>query len=1045
MSFTLRDGKFSIENYDRQKCFSSFLPGIAGKDGVPMWVFYVNRGQGIASFGIENKDKSIMEFKPADQSYTATPLKGFRTFMKLNGEYYEAFSSINTGDEVTKEMIIDKNNLEIVEINKEKGIKTSVSYYTMPSEAFSALVRTVKVKNIGDKDLKIDIADGLPEVLPSGISNTLFKEMGFTGRAWMQVFNTEKNIPFFSVRTAVGDIEIVEEIKSGYFYFAASEGKLLQSVYDKNILFGLNTCLQEAYNFKMNDTSIVKDAKQYTENILPSAFCLAEKTLKSGETFKINSMIGYSEEMEFINNKVSEIMNDDFIETKRTQASEVVEEITKDIYTKTSNDLFNMYSEQNYMDNVLRGGYPVVFKNKYGNVVYHIFSRKHGDLERDYNFFSLQANKYSQGNGNFRDVLQNRRNDVFFKPQVKDFNINMFMNFIQADGNNPLVVKGTVFRLLEDKEEVFKLIGENADKLEKYLSEEQFTPGEVLSFVDNEKVELRVDEDEFIQRLLYHSKQFEQGVFGEGYWVDHWTYLMDLVDSYVEIYPDKVNEMLFAKDDYRFFDSPAFVRPRKEKYRVHNGKIMQLGAVEESHAKEELLEKRAHNYLVDSKGEIYKTNLFSKLLLLATTKFSTLDPFGMGLEMEANKPGWNDALNGLPGMLGSGMSEAFELKRLVEFLRETLEKSTDKDVVVFSEFASLINEISELLDRYNENKDQFAYWNAVADVKETYRAKVFMNIDGDEEKLDREFVLATLDKFAAKLNEGIAKAKEYGKGIYPTYFSYKLSEYETEGEAIIPKKFELYMLPYFLEGPTRAFKVIDEEERFKLYDFIKKSDIYDKKLKMYKTSESIAEMPNDIGRLRAFTPGWLENESIFMHMEFKYLLELIKGGLAHKFYEDIKTMMPPYMDYKRYGRSILENSSFIVSSANGNENLHGQGFSARLSGSTAEFLSMWKLIFAGKKLFTMEDNELNFTFKPQIEGDLFDEEGIVEFKLFSKTKVRYVNPSRKSTFGKDASKIVRIGVAIEDQGHVIEGDKLTAKYAEMLRNGDITNITCFFE
>lgn len=54
---------YIIENYDKNKCFSSFLPGIAGKDGIPMWVFYVNRGQCIASFGIENNELAFT-FEP---------------------------------------------------------------------------------------------------------------------------------------------------------------------------------------------------------------------------------------------------------------------------------------------------------------------------------------------------------------------------------------------------------------------------------------------------------------------------------------------------------------------------------------------------------------------------------------------------------------------------------------------------------------------------------------------------------------------------------------------------------------------------------------------------------------------------------------------------------------------------------------------------------------------------------------------------------------------------------------------------------------------
>ena len=55
--------------------------------------------------------------------------------------------------------------------------------------------------------------------------------------------------------------------------------------------------------------------------------------------------------------------------------------------------------------------------------VYHIYSRKHGDLERDYNDFYVAAEPYSQGNGNYRDVNQNRRCDVWFNPQVGAFNI----------------------------------------------------------------------------------------------------------------------------------------------------------------------------------------------------------------------------------------------------------------------------------------------------------------------------------------------------------------------------------------------------------------------------------------------------------------------------------------------------------------------------------------------------------------------------------------------------------------------------------------------
>lgn len=50
--------------------------------GVPMWAFYINRGQGITSFGIQNKDGGIAKFLTAEKAYQETAFTGFRTFLK---------------------------------------------------------------------------------------------------------------------------------------------------------------------------------------------------------------------------------------------------------------------------------------------------------------------------------------------------------------------------------------------------------------------------------------------------------------------------------------------------------------------------------------------------------------------------------------------------------------------------------------------------------------------------------------------------------------------------------------------------------------------------------------------------------------------------------------------------------------------------------------------------------------------------------------------------------------------------------------------------
>ena len=58
-------GVFVIRNYHRAKAFSNFLPGVAGLWRIPLWCYYVNRGQAVACFGAEGKDRAMVQFPSA--------------------------------------------------------------------------------------------------------------------------------------------------------------------------------------------------------------------------------------------------------------------------------------------------------------------------------------------------------------------------------------------------------------------------------------------------------------------------------------------------------------------------------------------------------------------------------------------------------------------------------------------------------------------------------------------------------------------------------------------------------------------------------------------------------------------------------------------------------------------------------------------------------------------------------------------------------------------------------------------------------------------
>ena len=122
------DGSFVIEDYNHSKPFSNFFPGVAGMWGIPMWVFYVNRGQGIASFGIESKDRAIVEFQPANKAYRLTSTQGFRTFIKVKQgkkeKFYEPFqNNIGGAFKTSQRMTITSHDLTIEETNATLGIK----------------------------------------------------------------------------------------------------------------------------------------------------------------------------------------------------------------------------------------------------------------------------------------------------------------------------------------------------------------------------------------------------------------------------------------------------------------------------------------------------------------------------------------------------------------------------------------------------------------------------------------------------------------------------------------------------------------------------------------------------------------------------------------------------------------------------------------------------------------------------------------------------------------------------------------------------------
>jgi hypothetical protein len=640
----------------------------------------------------------------------------------------------------------------------------------------------------------------------------------------------------------------------------------------------------------------------------------------------------------------------------------------------------------------------------------------------------------------------------------------MFLSYIQADGYEPLTVEAVVYRY-EDPElavAVAKNVtndAQSAKVLGEVLSGGAFRPGQLFTLVEQLNINLSVTNEVFVNAVLAGAQDRASAVYGQGYWADHWDYYMDMVEAYLAVYPDKEEELMYDKE-LRYFFSTATVRPRSEKYvleMTYDGKshhVLQLDSTYFDTVKAEEQEAFRDqntgligieaNWQRTRDGQPFMSSPIAKLFMLGSLKFAMRDPWGMGVEYEAGRPGWLDSMNGLPGMVGSGMPETYELYLLLKYVKKVVD-TYDRPIDIPAELGTMILTVTQALDDLDEAgyedakelplhvpKPLFEYWDVVAGARENYRNDVETYFYGNTTTLEATEVSDMVGRWIDQIDLGIERSFKFAtvgygddgtSGIPATFFSFDITKWEKNGghndvglPTVNAMEMKLRIFPLFLEGPVRYMKIIeDDHEKMKdIYERVLNSGLRDKELGMYFLSASLKGQSYDMGRQIAFAPGWLENQSIWMHMSYKYYLQLIRGNLFEEFFAEMKGGgILPFMDPDVYGRSLMECSSFIASSAFPDPSIAGEGFLARLSGSTAEFMDIYKLMFMGPDLFyTDKHGDVVMQLVPALPSWLFedsesdgeptfDEDGnhTVTFKLFGEIPVIYHNPGGQNLYG----------------------------------------------
>ena len=261
----------------------------------------------------------------------------------------------------------------------------------------------------------------------------------------------------------------------------------------------------------------------------------------------------------------------------------------------------------------------------------------------------------------------------------------------------------------------------------------------------------------------------------------------------------------------------------------------------------------------------------------------------------------------------------------------------------------------------------------------------------------------------------------------------------------------------FLEGFVHALRIADLQQARELYTAVQASELYDRKLGMYRVNEPLGEQALELGRIGVFNYGWLENGSIFLHMHYKFVLEMLRAGLVDEFYQNMEQLLVAFRDPNQYARNPIENSSFLVSSGFAiDPRQHGRGCVARLSGSTVEFMHLWTHLFLGPRPFVIDADVLRFKPAPILHSSLFlthaqsaiffeHEENLpadsVACALFGSTLLVYLNPQRMNTYGADCVSPSRFHLFGRDGSkHTVEGNCVTKETAEAIRLGKFRRV-----
>lgn len=375
------------------------------------------------------------------------------------------------------------------------------------------------------------------------------------------------------------------------------------------------------------------------------------------------------------------------------------------------------------------------------------FSRRHGDPSRPWNRFRIRlrdehGRRRLGYEGNWRDIFQNWEALGWSFPEYFEAAAIRFLNASTLDGYNP-------YRLSDagldwetpDPEDPWASIGYWGDHQVIYLLKllecaERFQPGGLLA-------------DPRAPRFAYADVPYRIASFGQMRRDPHATIA----------FRHDLHERIVAREGELGADA-----------RLRSG----------------------------PGGDIVHVSLVEKLLVLILTRLSNFVPGG-GIWMNTQRPEWNDANNALVGHGVSVVTLAYLRRMLVFCRRRWAEQLGAGPVTVSGAVAVWLHAVTEALERHaallRQNTlsaaERFALLSALAEAGTRYREQAYASGPGAPDPVSTATLLRLLD-LALRFVEHSLQLNRRADGLF---HSYNLIAFAPDGDAL-----HLQHLDLMLEG-----------------------------------------------------------------------------------------------------------------------------------------------------------------------------------------------------------------------------------------------------